>query len=244
MFVFVVLTTSHLSAHHFNNTLFFFSLKRIDSQVYLLTLMAVFYSITSGVEADHARIVATAIGQLDPKEANRRSIAFQTTLIVSMSIVVLSFLIKIDTRLQIDDYFWDQADFTQWTGHYAQLLLIMMVIFQFLLPNSLKSVYLSAFRAVGSVHSSHLRSLELKMHLLMIVTVFMSSALLFWMILHEATVAVLLAKVFFELFLAFMYHNELISMKWAESAKLAQTSILLDLKTTHGSQSDSDYSLI
>ena len=97
----------------------------------------------------------------------------------------------------------------------------MVIVFQFLLPYSLKSVYLSAFRAVGSVHSSRLRSLELKMHLLMTLTVFMSSALLFWMILHEATIAVLFAKVFFELLLAFLYHNELISMKWAESAKLA-----------------------
>ena len=96
MVVVVVLMTSHLSAHHNENTLVFFSLKRIDSQVYLLTLIAIFYSITSGVEADHARIVATAIGQLEPQIANSRSIAFQTTLIVSMAVVVLSFLIRVD----------------------------------------------------------------------------------------------------------------------------------------------------
>ena len=105
--------------------------------------------------------------------------------------------------------------------------MLLAAFFNLLLPNSLKSLYLAAFRSIGASYSNRLWTLELRMYALMSFAVFVLSTVIFWMILQEGTLAVLLAKILFELVLAFLYHNELLCVQWTEAAEMIRAYILL-----------------
>ena len=85
----------------------------------------------------------------------------------------------------------------------------MLTLFAWYLlqPNSLKSVNLACFRALGVNNHADLWNYELKMHFGMLMTVYLVCSIIFAFIFEVRIVALLIGKFLFEIIMAINYHR-------------------------------------